>query len=384
MVRISLLFVAAAAIVAAGCGGEPAPVAVEESAAHEADVCLVVEDSLGVEFGDSNYVFGTIADVALTPEGLIAVLDMQQHSIKLFSTEGEFVREIGRKGNGPGEFLLPAGMAFFAPPEEELPDSLVPWCVISDPMGGRLVYFNGNMEFMMEVQGFFPSPPVVIEGVRGGHTVGMKPDFKQDDSGMYMGFTVARWPMGEVEPSVVYYDKMSPFDPSDISTLMENVVVFGASSDGMVLTAPMSDESYEFTLWSPDGEEIFTFRDDDFKRVPKTPEEIEEERDLVSMKMRQNGMPESMAATWEPDPYKYALTNLQFDGADRIWVTRGTSETPTFDVFSLEGELLFTADLGAGERARLWQVVIDGNMFLAFDADPEDYPRVYLGELPGF
>ena len=197
-----------------------------------------------------------------------------------------------------------------------------------------------------------------------------------------MGFTIARWEMGEAEPSVVYFESMSPFDPSDLSTMQDDIVNFGASPEGLVLTASLSTETYTFTLWSPEGQEIFTFVDEDYERVRKTQAEIELEAEMVNARMIQQGMPESMA-NWEPDPYRSAVSGLWFDGMDRIWVTRGTTRTPSFDVFDLQGNLLFTAALDAGEGAMSWQVIIRDDMFIAIDADPELYPQVFIGDIPG-
>jgi hypothetical protein len=165
--------------------------------------------------------------------------------------------------------------------------------------------------------------------------------------------------------------------------MQDDIVSFGANPDGLVLTAPLATDTYTFTLWDPQGEELFCFVDEDFERVPKTRSEIELERDMVNARMIQQGMPESMA-NWEPDPYRTAVGGLWFDGMDRIWVTRGTTRTPSFDVYDLEGSLLFTAALDAGERASTWQVIIKSDKFIAFDADPEYYPQVFFGSLPGF
>jgi len=401
MIR-SLSILVLALLLAAGCGGGEQPAENgqdtsadnggdnatvpldEEYSLPEADVYLTVSDSIGVELGDSNYVFGQIIGADLTASGNIAVLDLQKTCISVFNPAGDFIERIGRQGSGPGEFQLPAGMAFF-PVEAEsgTPDSLVPGFAVCDAMGGKLVYFDAEHDYMMDVQGFFPSPPAVLAGVRGGDIVGMKPEFVQDETGMYMGFTIARWPMGEPEPSVVYYESMSPFDPSDLSSMQDDIVSFAASPDGLVLTAPLSTEEYTFTLWSPDGEELFIFVDEDYQRVPKSQTEIETEREMVNSRMVQQGMPESMA-NWEPDPYRSAVGGLWFDELDRIWVTRGTTRTPSFDVYDLDGNLLFNAALDAGERAITWQVIIRGDMFIAFDADPEYYPQIFMGSLPGF
>jgi hypothetical protein len=391
-----ILFVTFTVLVFAfACGGEQpaeditADVGDDEAAAAveyvlpEADVYITLSDSIGIEMGDSNYVFGQIVGADVTPEGEIAVLDMQQSCISIFSPSGEFVHRIGRQGSGPGEFQLPVGMSFFPVVEgSDIPDSLIPGVVVSDAMGGKLVYFNADMEYMTDVQGFFPSPPGTLAGVDNGAIVGMKPEFLQNEEGMFMGFTIARWEMGEAEQSVVYYESMSPFDPSDLSTMQNDIAIFGAGPEGIVITAPMSTEKYEFIVWNPEGEELLTVTDDDFTMVLKTQEEIDIEAETVNNRMIQQGMPESMA-NWEPDPYRIAIAGLWVDELDRMWVTRGTTLTPSFDIYDMEGNLLFTAALDAGERASTWQTVIKGNRFLAFDTDPELYPQVFIGDLPG-
>jgi hypothetical protein len=397
-----ILFVIFSALIfALSCGEQPATDestggdnegnAVAEAAEYvlpEADVYITLSDSIGVEMGDSNYVFGQILGADVTPEGKIAVLDMQKSCISIFSPAGEFIQRIGRQGSGPGEFQLASGMSFFPGSEGivvseiTVADSLEPGVVVSDAMGGKLIYFDTDMEYMMDAQGFFPSPPTPLTAVNNGAIVGMKPEFLQNEEGMFMGFTVARWEMGEAEPSVIYFESMSPFDPSDLSSLQNDIAVFGATPEGIVLISPMSTDMFEFTVWSPEGEELFTVTDEDFERVLKTQEEIDIETEAVNNRMVQGGMPESMA-NWEPDPYRTSIAGLWVDELDRMWVTKGTTLTPSYNVYDMEGNLLFTAALDAGSRAQTWAIVIKENRFLAFDADPEFFPQVFIGDLPG-
>lgn len=345
--------------------------ATEEYTLPEADVYLTLSDSVGVEIGDSNYVFGAITGAMFTPDGDIAVLDIQKIRVSLFDPQGEFLTSVGRQGSGPGEFLLPAGFTFLSQGD----------LIVSDAMGGKLVRFDSNYVHVGDVSGFFPSPPAMLAGVGPDVLIGMKPDFVQDETGMYMGFTVARWDWGQAEPSVVYYSDMDPFDPSDLSSIGESIVFFGAGPGTPVFTTPMSSEEYCITAWSAEGEELYTITDENFSRVRKTQEEIDLEREMVNARMVQQGMPPEMA-NWDPDPYRIAVAGIFPDGNGRLWVTKGTSRTPTFDVYDMDGNLLFTAALDAGERADTWGVVIGGGRFLAFDANPEDFPRLYIGDLP--
>jgi hypothetical protein len=249
-------------------------------------------------------------------------------------------------------------------------------------MGGKLVYFDRNLEYMMDLQGFFPSAPVRMTAVNGGAIIGMKLEYEQSEEGMFMGTSIARWPFGNVEPSTVYFKSMSPFDPSDLTSMHEdNSLSFAASPDGMVLTAPVATDIYTFSALTPYGEEIFTVIDDDFQRVPKTQEEIDIEIELVNNNMIQVGMYPEMA-NWEPNPYRPAIAGLAIDGHGRIWVRKGTIRSGTFNIYDLNGDFLYTVALDAGERAEDWVVVIKDDQFLAYDEDPEYYPQVFIGDLP--
>lgn len=345
----------------------------EEYTLPAADNYLTVTDSIGIELGDSNYVFGTVASAGFSSNGDIAILDTQKATVSFFSPDGEFIRRVGREGSGPGEFLMPTAMAFR--PEGGL--------VVSDGMGGKLVYFDENFDYLSETSGFIPSPPAAITAVNGMEIVGMKPDFEQNEEGMFMGFTVGRWNMESSTPVTVYFSQLSPFDPSDLSSMTDDMVLFTATDEGTVFTAPMSTESYSFSAWTPDGEEIFTTEKQDFERVEKTQTEIDLETELVNSRMIAGGMPPSMAH-WDPDPYRTSIAALFVDDLDRLWVSKGTADSPAFDVYDLDGNLLFTAALDAGARAKTWTTLIDGDKFVCFDTNPEDYPRVFYGDLPGF
>ena len=49
----------------------------EEYTLPEADFYMTVTDSIGIDFGDSNYMLGRVAGADILPDGRIAVLDPQ-------------------------------------------------------------------------------------------------------------------------------------------------------------------------------------------------------------------------------------------------------------------------------------------------------------------
>lgn len=59
---------------------------------------------VGETDGEPEYLFSQIAAAALLPGGGIAVADRHAASVRLYSPDGSFLRELGRRGEGPGEF----------------------------------------------------------------------------------------------------------------------------------------------------------------------------------------------------------------------------------------------------------------------------------------
>ncbi len=62
--------------------------------------------SIGVVEGDENYMFNYPVNVDSDSEGNIYVLDYRDCVIKKYGPDGEFIKIIGGKGQGPGEFEL--------------------------------------------------------------------------------------------------------------------------------------------------------------------------------------------------------------------------------------------------------------------------------------
>jgi hypothetical protein len=63
--------------------------------------------SVGVEEGPAEQVFGELVDAAMGPDGTVYLFDRGAQLIRVFDRSGRHVRNIGRRGRGPGEFLAP-------------------------------------------------------------------------------------------------------------------------------------------------------------------------------------------------------------------------------------------------------------------------------------
>jgi hypothetical protein len=82
---------------------------------------LQEEMKIGAVEGSLEYQFGQIGFIALDSQDRLYVLDAQAQEIRVFSPDGEFLRRIGRPGEGPGELrgaiyvVMGAGDTLFVP-----------------------------------------------------------------------------------------------------------------------------------------------------------------------------------------------------------------------------------------------------------------------------
>jgi len=93
--------------------------------------------SVGVADGREHEAFSDIAGVGFDARANLYVLDRGNANVVVFDRSGRYVRTIGSKGQGPGEFALPVGLAVF-------PDGVV---AVMDLGNGAISVFNVNGEY---------------------------------------------------------------------------------------------------------------------------------------------------------------------------------------------------------------------------------------------
>jgi hypothetical protein len=70
---------------------------------------LVEEASIGVEAGEDAYMLGRVVGIAATDDR-IYVADRQVPALRAYDWNGVWLRDIGREGEGPGEFRYPSAV----------------------------------------------------------------------------------------------------------------------------------------------------------------------------------------------------------------------------------------------------------------------------------
>jgi hypothetical protein len=71
------------------------------------NVAITREVRIGSVDGAEEYTFGQVAAVAASPDGTVYVLDASIPIVRVFDRAGRYVRSLGRRGQGPGEFTRP-------------------------------------------------------------------------------------------------------------------------------------------------------------------------------------------------------------------------------------------------------------------------------------
>ncbi len=121
-------------------------------------VRLLSQFSIGKVSGPPEFAFGAIEYVASASNGTFFVFDRQFDQVRRYDATGKFTGNVGRSGQGPGEYSQPTGM-------EMIGDSLL---AVWDARGGRVVLFSAagtyKSSFDVSRSGFFSQHDFSIDG----------------------------------------------------------------------------------------------------------------------------------------------------------------------------------------------------------------------------
>jgi len=350
-----------------GCG-DVSPT--DGSSGETLEYDLVKVDSIGVELGDSNYVFGAVIDAVVLTDGRIALLDIIRQKVSVFSHEGEFIGCAGSGGSGPGQFTSPYSIAPLSGGGFAVAD--VQLC--------KVVFFDSSLVFSRELSGFTPAGPLRIQGGPEGSIIGSRMNyyFDEEEETIYSGVEYCRW-RGSVEPDLLYLESYALHTSDD-----RVFYTFASAGDGSFFCAPISETEYVITGFDPAGDTLFT-TELPWSMTPKTQEELDVARPgMVIPGPGSESTSSELSAGWKADSLRNATYLFGVDSLGRLWAKsgRGAGSTPFFDLFDCEdGSLLMSIETSLPVSASVWAFRVTESGILGWDHNPSDYPRVYLLEL---
>lgn len=359
-VCVSALF-----LTCSGQSGTPPADAEIEIPEHE----LVPIDSIGIEMGDSNYVFGLPRALEFTSKGNIVVGDMATMKMMMYSPDGVFMRSGGSKGEGPGEYLAPTGIS------SDTSGGLV----VADIMGAKLIFFDSLLNYSHEwraLQSGLPYKPVMLSC---GSIVDILLDYDREERSVTVSNTLGRWDPGETEMSVSYMCRSAEVEPQNpSSSFYESAITFCVLQDGRVVASPVSMEEYIITCYTPEGEVDWEINPD-YEKHKLCQEELDLQLEMRRASLIRRGLDPSGADRVPLMEWAVAVSKL-YAQEDRIWARRSEGIIPVFDIYSTEGEFLYSCSVPTLPYGSNVGFAISpySSTVLAYLANPEDYSRIWI------
>jgi len=140
----------------------------------------------------------------------------------------------------------------------------------------------------------------------------------------------------------------------------------------------VSTEEYSLTCYNTENAVDWEIHPT-YEKTRRSEEDVEIEREMIRIAMQRNGQDGSYADQLELQEWTNAVTGL-FAQKDRIWVRRGSNLEPLFDIYSTDGDFLYSCSvpyLPFGSNIA-FTISPYSSTILAFQANPEDYPKIWI------
>jgi len=233
--------------------------------------------------------------VAADPDGFIYVLDAMDYSLKKFDPRGALVKKTGRRGQGPGEFMVP-----------RLLDASSNFLFATDQNVAGVYVFDRELNFIKKI----PCPALIAHLKALGDDLVAVASMSFQEPGRILVLNGE----GKVLSEIAYADK-------NAGVLMDSIS-FVPDAEGMFYLAYLFQDRIE--KWSPDGKRLWS-------------------RNLFGGKKAETKKISSFTV-----PGETCFKDIAMDGRGHVLVLGGRlAKAPGRTVFVLntEGELLTTFTL---------------------------------------
>ncbi len=256
--------------------------------------------------------------------------------------------------------------------------------VILDMQTGGLHAFSPEGEWLGVTADIVNEPILWITPAESNTYMGTFNTFDVVDGQLFVTAIVGKFESDSNDPIITYWENRFSLDLTDFTLLVNESYfanVFTSDREGNIFLARRDTEEYRIIGFDVNGD-VFVEFELDIPMAEKSEQEIIEEAEFWNTRARNMGYNQPL--NYQPDPFRWKIHSMGIDDQHRLWVRRGTCDTPTLDVFDYEGNHLFTAELPGitGYSGLLWEVHVDEEGILAWSLDPLDgYQKLYIVEL---
>ena len=319
-------------------------------------------------YDDEDVLFGVITDIIIGRDGNFYLLDSQLNEIQVYSPGGEYLRTIGREGEGPGEFrgafnlmLMPNGnigvlQAFptkiigLTPDGDPADDFILP--ENKDDAGFKVLLFARNAGDNLAVVFFFTQPS------EGGFTQrNILSLFDQD---------------GANERRLHYQDSaMSAADAVFAETEWDTFRNRWTSGPDGKVYSQLDFGDYKITAWGPDGKAQYVIQRE-YADHPRNKQQTDRVLEIYKGFTRQIPFP-NIKYDIEPNWNPIAAINARDDGTLWVQTSRGAwelgeGELGAYDVFDKTGKLVRQVILkGQGDAQNDGYFFVGDRLFVVTD-----------------
>jgi hypothetical protein len=364
--RALALLIPAFLVMACDGGTDSAPAAGRDGL-PEVDT-IVVCDTLGLEMGDSCYVFGYISDAATTPDGGVVLLDRVTGRVSLFDPENSFVTSFGGKGEAPDHFQWPLALAI-------LGDGRI---AVKDGMGGDVALFSADGEVLRRIRGDARIDLTFrMEALGDSSWLTYGCPSRMAEGSFRQGYEVrVDDPDEATEPTTVFSHTYVVGE--DDFDFQPGYLCVTSDHDGRIYLHRMARGSYLIEVLDRDGAPIDSIVSDSIE-IPLEDAPLFYSIPVATFSST-DGEGNTVRSRGENPANAPQVAGLGIDSAGNLWARRGTAYPPVFDVFSPEGDKLGEVVATGLADSSFVRFHIGPGGVIAWDLSPEDYPKVYRFE----
>jgi hypothetical protein len=326
-----------------------------------------VIDSIGVEIGDSDYMFGRANSATFASDGSIVILDDMRCTVGFFTPEYEHVRTVDIGGEGPGQFRSPSAI-------QSLPDG---GFLVYGVMDRKMAFFDSEMHLQNEILSTSSNRRGPYQAVPLSDSTVVARFFEFSPAGDSVSNIIL---VTDGVTETVITRRSAPLDEHYRWQLLTGLF-FCSMSDGSILVSERSLDEWKVLRFDQEGR-ILDSLQREYEPLHKSDSllaaELEAARqDWLNAFGTLNGFEHVQ------EEYFPAITGLHSDQEGRIWVQHGPYNAPVFDVVTREGILQFVCrfDAPTWQHCFAWNVIISGRGYLAGLLNPEQYHLIYRLDL---
>lgn len=349
LVRILALTLALGALILTPATAQTPDAMVDAAAAKQ--VMNPAEVASGVEtieleelwrvggYDDEDVLFGVITDIITDSEGNFYMLDSQLSEVQVFSPDGEYLRTIGREGEGPGEFRLAFNLVGLPSGNigvlQAFPSRVIGLTPNGDPTDGfELPTRDDDVGFK-----------VLFQAANAGEQLAVVFGFNQPGEAGFTQVSVLGLINADGTNERRLHSQGSTMNASDPVIAETEWDSFRnrwtSGPDGRVYSAINFGE-YKITVWNADGT-VSHVINREYPAHKRTDEENERILEIYKGFTRQIPIP-NMRYEIEPNWNPVAQLNAREDGSLWVQTSRGNfglpdGEVGRFDVFDKNGKL---------------------------------------------